>query len=433
MGWARMFMVDLALEPLLSGEIRLYDIDIEAARRNEIIGNRITEDTRSAGKWKYITANTLEEALRGADFVITSILPGTFEDMRVDVHLPERLGILQPVGDTVGPGGIRRAIRTIPEYVKFAEAIKEFSPEAWVINYTNPMSLCMRTLYRVFPQIKAFGCCHEVFGAQDMLASMHRDETGEKPPREEIKVNVLGLNHFTWFDSAEHNGKDIMPMFARFADEYYEKGFPNDGYENQIECFKGTNRIKFDLFKRYGLIASAGDRHLVEFMPGEMYLSSREAIKSWGFALTDVDWRINDRKEKLKKTKRLAEGKEDIVLNQSGEEGILQIKALCGLTSIKTNVNLPNYALQIPNVPKETVVETNAIFSHDRVKPVNAGNLPDNILSLCQPHIKNQAQVLDAVLDNDSEALYKAFAREPLINGRCTEKELQLLVDDMTK
>ena len=431
MGWARMFMSDLALEPELGGEVRLYDIDIEAAKRNEIIGNRIAEDSRSVGVWKYLAVLTLREALTDADFVITSILPGTFEQMRLDVHLPERLGIYQPVGDTVGPGGIMRALRTIPEYVIFAEAIRDFAPEAWVINYTNPMSQCVRTLYHVFPQIKAFGCCHEVFSTQDMLASMLRHETGEKPPRDEIKVNVKGINHFTWFDTAIYQGTDLMPLFARFSESYYEKGFPNDDYEKHAECFRYTNRVKFDLYKRCGFIAAAGDRHLVEFMPGDMYLKDKDSIKSWGFALTSVDWRIADRAQRLEHTKRLVKSEEEITLKSSGEEGILLIKALCGLTSVTTNVNLPNKVLQIANLPKETVVETNADVSKNSVKPVPAGSLPDKIHTLTQPHIENQTQVLNAALNNDKNAIYKAFDCEPLVHGRCTVAELRALVDDM--
>ena len=168
-GWAWTFMTDLALEPDMSGSIRLYDIDMEAARANEKIGNDITARDEAKGKWKYQTCPDLESALTGADFVVISILPGTFDEMESDVHLPERLHIYQSVGDTAGPGGMVRALRTIPMFVEIAEAVKAYAPKAWVINYTNPMSLCVKTLYHVFPEIKAFGCCHEVFGTQKVL------------------------------------------------------------------------------------------------------------------------------------------------------------------------------------------------------------------------------------------------------------------------
>ena len=171
-GWAWTFMTDLALEVSLSGVIRLYDIDEQAAKNNAIIGNAISAREEAVGKWRYEVCSELKAALAGADFVVISILPGTFDEMAVDVHMPERFGIYQSVGDTAGPGGLMRALRTIPMFVEIAEAIREYAPDAWVINYTNPMSVCVRTLYHVFPQIKAFGCCHEVFGTQKVLG-MH--------------------------------------------------------------------------------------------------------------------------------------------------------------------------------------------------------------------------------------------------------------------
>ena len=133
--------------------------------------------------------------------MVISILPGTFNEMYSDVHTPEKYGVYQSVGDTTGPGGIIRALRTIPMYVEFAENIKQYCPAAWVINYTNPMTICTRTLYKVFPSIKAFGCCHEVFDTQLDVADMLKVFKGiEGATTHDIKVNVLGINHFTWID-----------------------------------------------------------------------------------------------------------------------------------------------------------------------------------------------------------------------------------------
>ena len=169
-GWAWGLMSDLVYTEDISGEVRLYDIDPEAARKNEIIGNMHNSLPEAKSVWTYRAAETPAETLTGADFVVISILPGTFEDMASDVHEPEKYGIYQSVGDTTGPGGIVRAMRTVPMFEEIAENIRKYAPGAWVINYTNPMSICTRTLYRVFPEIKAFGCCHEVFGTQEFLA-----------------------------------------------------------------------------------------------------------------------------------------------------------------------------------------------------------------------------------------------------------------------
>jgi len=430
--WAWTFMTDLALEAELGGNLRLYDIDGEAAENNAILGSRISDAPEATGKWRYVVSPTLPEALAGADFVIISILPGTFAEMRSDVHLRERLGVFQSVGDTAGPGGMIRGLRIIPAFREFAYAIRDYAPNAWVINYTNPMSLCVRALYHFFPKIKAFGCCHEVFGMQELLAAMCRLRgVSENAARSDIHVNVLGLNHFTWFDKASFLGYDLFEMYADFVDEFCQSGFSTDNSHMPDVVFTSINRVKFDLFRKYGLMAAAGDRHLAEFMRGDLYLKDPETVRSWGFYLTSVDWREQDLKRRLNRSAALVSGKEEIVLKKSGEEGILLLKALCGLGRVVSNVNLPNTFLQISNLPPETVVESNALFSYNDVRPVTAGALPDNIFELIKPHIKNQSEILRAAVNFDREAVYGAFSRDPLLAGRCSDKDIRTLADDM--
>jgi alpha-galactosidase len=431
-GWAWKFMTDLAIEPSMSGDVVLYDIDQHAADNNEIIGNIINAREDSVGKWNYSTASSLQEALTGADFVVISILPGTFKEMRVDVHMPERLGIYQSVGDTAGPGGIIRALRTLPMYVPIAEAIRDYAPNAWVINYTNPMSLCVKILYHVFPEIKAFGCCHEVFGTQKVLAAAASEYLGvESIPRRDIHVNVLGINHFTWFDEASYEGLDMFPIYEKFIEKYYKDGFnePDKNWANS--AFNCAHRVKFDLFKRYGLIAAAGDRHLAEFMPGDEYLKDPETVESWKFGLTTVDWRENDLKERLEKSHKLANREMEVDMEPSGEEGILLMKALVGLDRVVSNVNIPNVG-QIPNLPLGAIVETNAVFAKDSIKPMMAGKLPETLRDLIMPHVENHELTLKAALTCDKELVVKAFMNDPNTKAKCQDEEkIRALVDDM--
>ncbi|MEG0216016.1 MAG: alpha-glucosidase/alpha-galactosidase, partial [Hungatella sp.] len=406
-GWAWTFMTDLSMDDSLSGTIRLYDIDEAAAKNNEIIGNHLTQRNDTVGKWNYTTSSSIREALSGCDFVVISILPGTFDEMASDVHLPERLGIYQSVGDTAGPGGIIRALRTIPMFVEIAEAIKAYAPKAWVINYTNPMTLCVKTLYHVFPEIKAFGCCHEVFGTQKVLKGIC-EETFELTDvnRHDIFINVLGINHFTWFDQASYKGIDLFPVYDQYIDKHCESGYEESDRNWANSSFNCAHRVKFDLFKRFGLIAAAGDRHLAEFMPGSEYLKDPATVEGWKFGLTTVDWRKADLQKRLEKSHRLAALEEEIELKPSGEEGIALIKAICGLDRIVSNVNIPNTNLQIPNLPAEAVVETNAVFSRDSIKPLIAGNIPAPVLELITPHVENHETVLKAALNCDKELVY---------------------------
>ena len=414
-GWAWGLMSDLAVEEQMGGTISLYDIDYSAAYNNEIIGNRLSGREDIKGKWKYRAVEILEEALKGADFVVISILPGTFDEMESDVHLPEKYGIYQAVGDTVGPGGIVRALRTIPMYAHIAESIKKYAPEAWVINYTNPMTLCTRTLYEVFPDIRAFGCCHEVFGTQQLLADMLKEMKGiEDVNRREIMVNVLGINHFTWLDKATYQGMDLMPLYGEFADRYYEEGYIVNNEEHWLNSFFGSaDRVKFDLFKRYGIIAAAGDRHLAEFCP-PWYLKDPETVKFWKFGLTPVSWRKEYRTILMEKGRRLAGGEEEFELKNTGEQGILQMKALLGLGDLITNVNLPNRG-QIKGMPLGAVVETNALFVRDNIITVIAGELPSDVQNLVSRHVINQETTLKAALTEDKELAFRAFANDPLM------------------
>lgn len=182
--WARKLMIDLALCPDLTGEVALYDIDMDSARLNEQLGNWM-HTSRQPGvlsHWHYLAVPTLQDALQNADFVIISIQPGPLELMAEEIALAEEYGLFFPVGDTARAPGLVRGLRSVPIYKEFAEAIAALCPNAWVINYTNPMTICTRTLTHVAPGLKVFGCCHEVFSTQAMLARIAGQYLHIEPP-----------------------------------------------------------------------------------------------------------------------------------------------------------------------------------------------------------------------------------------------------------
>ncbi len=429
-GWAWGLMSDLVACDDISGDVYLYDIDFEAAQHNEIIGNMFNECEGAKSKWQYHAVPTAKEAMTDADFVIISILPGTFDEMESDVHTPEKYGIYQSVGDTSGPGGIVRAMRTIPMYEQIAEYVKEYCPGAWVISYTNPMTLCIRTLYRVFPEIKAFGCCHEVFGTQKVLAEALKDICGiEVEDRNEIKVNPVSVNHFTWLTKAQYRNMDLFPIYAEFAKKYADTGFTRNLDDNWMNnFFECSQKVKFDLFNRYGVIAAAGDRHLAEFCEGKWYLKDPETVRSWGFGLTPVSWRKEDLKARLQKSEDYRSGAQKVTIRGTGEEGVQQIRAILGLRELVTNVNMPNVG-QMPNMPMDAVVETNAAFRDDEVVPVMAGPVPQPIYPLVARVCGEQEVLNDAIARRDVEAIFNAFANDPLVT--CSREEARELFKEM--
>ena len=429
-GWAWGLMSDLAMAPDMSGEVWLYDIDYPAAKANETIGNMFNDAEGAASRWTYRAVETIGEALTGADFVVISILPGTFDEMESDVHVPEKYGIYQSVGDTSGPGGIIRAMRTIPMYEEIGENIKKYSPNAWVISYTNPMALCIKALYRVFPKIKAFGCCHEVFGTQWLLARMVKEYLGVEATREDIKVNPISVNHFTWLTSAHYRNVDLFPLYARFCEEHKD-GLEDGGDDNWMNnFFKSADKVKFDLFRRFGYIAAAGDRHLAEFCPGEWYLASPERVRQMKFGLTPVSWRKEDRKNRLDRSARLLSGEDKVKLSGTGEEGVNQMRALLGLSDLVTNVNLPNKG-QIPNLPLGAVVETNAVFRADSLEPVMAGPIPTEIYPLVSHICTEQLLVDEGIARRDLRKIFAAFNSDPLT--RCSQADAKAMFCEMVE
>ncbi len=411
--WAHNLMNDLALDEEIGGEVRLYDIDFEGAKINEKIGNALTARDDIKGKWLYKAYENIGDALTGADFVVISILPATFDEMESDVHLPEEYGIYQPVGDTTGPGGIVRALRCLPMFRDIALAIKEYCPTAWVINFTNPMSACVKTLYKAFPEIKAFGCCHEVFGTQKLLAKILEEKFGIQATRDEIRVNIVGVNHFTFLTEAKYKGMDLIPVYNEYIDEH------PDGLEQSVEAKHWANGayltkelVKFTLFKRYGAIAAAGDRHLAEFCPGKWFLESKDMVENkYGFSLTTVAWRKIELEQRKQKALDYYNGK-PFELRNTGEETVRQIKAILGLGDFVTNVNIPNVG-QVANNPLGAIVETNAFFSGDSVRPVHSGEIPADLNALIMRIIEEQEAVVDAALSGDYEKAFVIFLNNP--------------------
>jgi len=430
-GWAWNLMSDLVSCDDMSGDVYLYDIDYEAAQHNEIIGNLYNSCEGAKSVWNYHAAKTPAEALTGADFVVISILPGTFDEMESDVHQPEKYGIYQSVGDTSGPGGIVRAMRTIPMYEQIGGYIKEYCPKAWVISYTNPMTLCIKALYRVFPEIKAFGCCHEVFGTQRVLATALEEVCGiAGVTRKEIEVNPVSVNHFTWLTKATYKNIDLFPVYAEFARRYADTGYTKNLDTNWMnDHFACSQKVKLDLFNRFGYIAAAGDRHLAEFCEGTWYLCDPETVRSWGFGLTPVSWRKQDLKNRQEKSRKLREGEVPPTLRPSGEEGVCQMRAILGLCEpLVTNVNIPNQG-QIPNLPLGAVVETNAVFRSDSVTPVMAGPIPTEIYPLVARVCAEQELLDQAIADRDTDMIFNAFAADPLVT--CSREDAKTLFREM--
>jgi alpha-galactosidase len=411
--WVLNLMNDLALSTQLAGSLVLYDIDREAAQYNVSLADTIFSHPAATSRFTTSAEQSLARALKGADFVVISIEPGPTELRHADLEIPARYGILQTVGDTTGPGGLLRALRCISAYREMARAIMEHAPKAWVINYTNPMSVCTATLYREAPRIKAFGCCHEVFGTQQTLAQYVKDwfDT-ELPNRSDIQLNIAGVNHFTWATRANWQGHDLLPFVRRMVSD--EKFFAS----RQAEARKAAAEQRWfdhhflvasDLFRRFGVLGAAGDRHLAEFVPWYLGGGSEAELHRWGVVLTPYAWRL----QRSKEPRPTADHQKE--LRSSGEEGVQQIEALLGLRALMTNVNLPNFG-QMSGFPKHAMVETYAEFSHDNLRPMLADALPEGAACLVKRAVNEHTLTLEAGFNADPHTAFQALLTHPLVH-----------------
>lgn len=413
-GWAHALFKDLLLYPHFTGEVRLYDLNRSMAELNARYANWMQAHPQAVSKWKYRVVVSLKAALRGADFVFVSIQPGPIEFMKVDLEEPEKYGIWQPVGDTVGPGGCIRALRVVRDYRVIARAIAAHAPDAWVLNFTNPMSVCTRALYAGFPDIKAYGCCHEVFGSQGQLAHVYSLMTGApRPSRREIDVNVLGINHFTWINRARCQGFDLLALLKKYlARPGVIRPYTRKEVEARKSMFTEFSQVKYELFRRFGVLAAAGDRHLAEFVP--WFLTGKNSCFRWGFRLTPYAYRRDRYRNAPGLFRQALRKREFPPVKASGEEYIRQLRALTGGEPLKTNVNMPNCG-QVRNLPLGAVVETNAVFTRDNVRPVASGGLPDNVNVLVLRHVLNQESLVKAVFNQAPDLAFQAFLNDPLV------------------
>lgn len=410
--WARDLMKDLALKSQLRGIIELYDINHAAAERNVAFGEAIFGHAQAKTSFEVRANSDLPSTLAGADFVVLSIEPGPMELRFADLVIPKRYGIVQPVGDTVGPGGLLRALRVIPVYQEFADAIVTHCPQAWVINYTNPMTLCTRALYAQQAGIKAFGCCHEVFGTQRQLANLAKEklDVPDDIDRTDIKVDVNGVNHFTWVTEARYRGQDLLPLALESAANFDFADVTADAEQRKAEgkWFSGRGLVRNDLTRRFGAIAAAGERHLVEFVP--WYARSEECLHRWGVLLTPYEWRM----ENAHRTDSSPDTYGQSEINPTGEEGVEMMEALVGLRPLDTHVNLPNTG-QASQFRPDAVVETNAQFRHGSLKPVAAKPLPSGVAALVRRVVEVQELTLQAALQRDASLAFEALLADPLV------------------
>jgi len=383
-------ITDLIHTPELAGStLTLYDIAIEKLEVMTRLGQRMVREW--GADIQIESAAERREALQGADFVIVVVQVGGIEAWKRDVDIPLKYGICQSVGDTVGPGGLSRALRTIPVVAQIAMDMEQVCPNAWMLNYTNPMSAVCSAVHRT-SDIQVVGLCHGLFGTTQMLANF----LGE--PVEDFEVWAAGINHLTWILDYRLRGEPAYPILRERLAQAQEIPFP----------------VSKMLYDRFGAFPSPGDRHVAEFYPSFLNRENDFGAK-WGLEAMPLS-KMSADKDKLWNTLvARANGSEPLGKPiRSGEKALDIISAMVNAKDEIHVVNLPNQGF-IEDLPEDAIVEVHGLVGSYGIRGLQMGCLPAGVLPMTQFWIAQQELTVDAALRGDKALALAAMANEPAV------------------
>jgi len=369
----------------------------------------------------------LRAALDGADFVIVCISTGGFRSMAVDLDVPASHGITQTVGDSVGPGGISRALRNIPVLVGIGKAMEECCPDAWLFNITNPMTTLTRAVSRE-TSIKTVGLCHEVGNfCMDLAIALGR-------PGDAVAASVTGVNHFPVLTSLEVDGEDGFDVLRKLVDEVggLESLAPYAG-RPEAEKFSKLDFAQRHLFKltlldRWGSFPAAGDRHIAEFVPFALTTESEWGAK-YNIELSPISRREKHQAEYVADVDAWLAGTKDLQTWQSGELPSPMMQAMLTGEPFEAPVNIPN-AGQGVGFPPDVVLESICVIDGDGIRGRDRAALPPPYDEIVRRQVATQELTVEAAVRGDRTLAAEAFALDPLA-GRGDLRAMEAMVDEL--
>ena len=430
--WVPKLFLDILNTPsLAASELVLHDINPEPL---PAVCDFVNHMTALKGAGITVSATTdRRESLEGADYVVVCISTGAFDSMRHDLEIPERHGIKQSVGDTVGPGGIMRALRNIPVLVAIARDMEEICPDAWMLNITNPMTTLCRAVTRE-TSVKTVGLCHEITGAQFMLSQILDVDFRS------FDFEVVGVNHLPIITELRIDGDDAMDRLRerladpeKLADEpihlpdEIRRELGDVAAEFTKRDLVTSNRVKFALFERFGVLPGAGDRHLVEFFPGFLTEAS-EWGKRWNVGLTSIADReiwVDRYKAEFEKLSKLTE----VPHMPSGEMVAPMIDSFLRDKPRHFPLNLPNVG-QCPDLPADAIVESMVTATAAGLAGRDHGHAPAALTECLRRVVASQEMTVEAAISGDRDTAVDAMLLDPLA-GRIDFDLVEQMTDEM--
>ena len=403
-------------EALKDSEFALYDIDGTRLEQSRLILEGIRRSIGCNATFKcYLGVEQRKEALRGATFVINAIQVGRYDPCTItDFEVPKKYGLRQTIGDTLGIGGIMRALRTIPVMEDFAHDMEEVCPDAWLLNYTNPMAMLTGYILR-YTGVKMVGLCHSVQVCSKSLL----EPLGMEDKLEGCKELIAGINHMAWLlEIKDKNGVDLYP-------EIKEKALL------KMEEPDFLNKVRFDYIKNFGYYCTESSEHNAEY--NMFYIKSKypELIERYNIPLDEYPRRcinqINRWEEEYQNI--LKEGTKEHVRSREYASRIME--SMVTATPYQIGGNVLNKGHLITNLPEEACVEVPCLVNGYGIQPCYVGALPVQCAAMNMTNINVQLLTIEAAHTRKKDHIYQAAMLDPHTGSELDIDSIKHMVDDL--
>jgi alpha-galactosidase len=405
--FAKTLIGDLLSFPELAGTtIALMDVDPERLRTSEIVARRIAHELGAAA---HVEASTdRRRSLDGADYVITMFQIGGYRPATVtDFEVPKRFGLRQTIGDTLGIGGIMRGLRTIPVLVDLCRDMEERCPDALLLQYVNPMAMLCWAVARA-TRIRCVGLCHSVQGtARDLAADL-------AIPAAELHYVCAGINHLAFYLELKRGGRDVYPDLRRVL---AEGRMPE------------WNRVRYELFRRFGYFSTESSEHLAEYVPWFIKGDRPELVDELNIPLDEYPRRCEAQLEEWEALRAALERGEAVEPRRSDEYGAGIVRALEIGEPFRFNGNVANAGGLIQNLPEDACVEVPCVADASGITPQQIGALPPQLAALIQTNVNVQRLTVEAALTRRRDHVDHAAMLDPHTGAELTLDEIHDLVE----
>ena len=418
--FARNVLGDCMATPALAeSEIALYDIDGQRLKESETIIKAINEGLGGKAKISaYLGVENRKAALKGADFVVNAIQVGLYDPCTItDFEVPKKYGLRQTIADTLGIGGIMRGLRTIPVLADFARDMEEVCPDAWFLNYTNPMSLLCGFMQR-YTGVKTIGLCHSVQGCSwGLLGSEGLGMTDKMEGRKEL---IAGINHMGWLlEIKDKHGNDLYPEIRKRAAE-----------KNLKE--KHWDMVRYEYIKQMGYYCTESSEHNAEYNPWFIKKNYPELIDRFNIPLDEYPRRcVEQIAAWAKDYDVLSKSAKANPHNRSGEYASYIMESMVTGVPTKIGGNVINKGGLIENLPHDACVEIPCMVDNYGINPCHVGRLPVQLAAMNMTHVNVHLVAIEAAVTLKKDHVYQAAMLDPHTAAELSIDDIRAMVDDL--